>query len=57
MFRNILKFLLRISCCTFTFHVKGDKIQSNKAYYVYSCSRCGTMFAVKKDKYKGDTLK
>ena len=52
MFKGIINFILRILLCTFTFHSRGDRIQSHKAFYVYSCGRCGNMFAVKKDKYK-----
>ena len=52
MIKVFFNFIFRILFCTFTFHKQGERIQSNKAFYVYSCDRCGNMFAVKKDKYK-----
>lgn len=52
MFLRIKLFLARIFFCTFSFHTGDDKIQSSKEYNVHCCDRCGTMFVLKKEKYK-----
>jgi len=48
----MFSFILRILFCTFSFHSKGDKIQSHREYNIYTCKHCGNLFAVKKGKYK-----
>jgi len=48
----MFKFILRLVLCTITLHKKGAKIQSHREYNIYTCARCGNLFAVKKDKYK-----
>ena len=49
MFFRIYNILLRLLLCTFTFHKASEKkVQSHKEYHIYSCKRCGNLFAIKK---------
>lgn len=49
MISRIFNFALRILFCTFTFHKASDKkVQSHKEFHIYSCERCGNLFAVKR---------
>lgn len=57
MFKTIWNLFLRLTLCTLTFHAQGNKIQSHKAFDVYSCPRCGNMFSVKKLKYQNKESK
>ena len=46
----MIDFLLRLILCPFTFHSKGNKIESHKKYSIFICKRCGNLFGVEKQK-------